>query len=413
MCVRRFCEDVKVYEVPVMRKKVSCFADKTLCAFKSCGAAFRSAFKFLSCNKTQAVITALGFFIAAFLVTAILFAAHAEMTARSFSEHPLGGNIMTLKLNDCTWMNAAKLRENVTEAENVLPYERIDSVEMYGNSKKSCRFPAIVTDNTFFDYAAMEIVSGRTFSASEVNSRSFGAVVSEEAARELFGESDPIGQQVKLNNQVYNVLGVMKGVNGWNCGSLVIVPNTAARILLGRQDTDTYVFVGVKNENALRAEAEKYLNDKSSSGAVRPDKNKDYGYSLSYSGSKSAGANTVGIIVYIIMLILSGAALLMLTLYPSDRSVLYDIRGRNYSKAKVFMTFWSVGALVVITACLLGILLGIPCGMLYAAVRSLPIVFDMSMVLTSLSVFLVTIGFGLLIGIIPGVKYARSLKRAR
>lgn len=395
-----------------MRKKASCYAGKVICVFKSCGAAFRSAFKFLSRNKTQAVITALGFFIAAFLVTAILFAAHAEMTARSFAEHPLGGNIMTLKLNDCTWMNAAKLRENVTGAENVLPYERIDSVEMYGNSKKSCNFPAIVTDNTFFDYAAAEIVSGRAFSASEVNSRSFGAVVSEEAARELFGESDPIGRQVKLNNQVYNVLGVMKGVNGWNCGSLVIVPNTAARILLGRQDTDTYVFVGVKNENTLRAEAEKYLNDKSSSGAVRPDKNKDYGYSLSYSGSKSAGANTVGIIVYIIMLILSGAALLMLTLYPSDRSALYDIRGSNYSKAKVFMTFWSVGVLVVITACLLGILLGILCGMLYAAVRSLPIVFDMSMVLTSLSVFLVAIGFGLLIGIIPGVKYVRSLKRA-
>ena len=56
----------------------------------------------------------------------------------------------------------------------------------------------------------LEIEQGRYFSNSEYNSGSNRVILGSVAAKELFGSLDPIGLQVKLFGQTYQVIGVLK-----------------------------------------------------------------------------------------------------------------------------------------------------------------------------------------------------------
>lgn len=376
-------------------------ASKIICAFKACGRAMRDARRFFACNKTQTVITVLGFFIAAFLVTAAMFCANSEATARSYRQNSLGADTLTLSLNDSTWLSAEKLRSSLSGAEQVIPLQKIDSAEMYGNSKKSCNFSVLVTDSTYFEHAAVEITGGKAFSASDVNSRNFVALISEVAAAELFSGSDPVGQQLKINNQVFSIVGVFSGKLGYEPGGMAIVPNRSARILLGAQDVNSYVYVGIEREEAAAEAVRRTLSDESDTSAA--DKNKDYGYRLEYNG-ESGAANTPGVILYLIMLLLSGAAMLMLTLYPSKKCV--DLSQR--SRRRIFAVYGFICTGLSVGGALAGVISGIIGGVIYCALKSLPVIFSADLVWSSLLTLVISLGFGLVLALVPIIKFSQN-----
>jgi putative ABC transport system permease protein len=80
--------------------------------------------------------------------------------------------------------------------------------------------------------------SGRYFDATEAASRRKVAVIGATVARELFGESDPLGAVIRMNNVPFEVIGVLsqKGqAGGRDQDDVVIVPlQTARSRLVGR-----------------------------------------------------------------------------------------------------------------------------------------------------------------------------------
>lgn len=84
---------------------------------------------------------------------------------------------------------------------------------------------------------------GKFFTESDMKTRSRVAVIGQTVASNLFGESDPIGQEIKINRVYFKVIGVLaaKGSGGFqDQDDVVIVPLTTAMYrLLGREYLDS------------------------------------------------------------------------------------------------------------------------------------------------------------------------------
>ncbi len=105
-----------------------------------------------------------------------------------------------------------------------------------------------------------QVAKGRFVTDLDLQENSLIAVLGSEVATDLFGNADPIGQQVRIKNRSFLVVGVMapKGSTfGRNEDDVVFVPlSTVASLIVG--DTSPYgtlisfISVTVKNEESMK-----------------------------------------------------------------------------------------------------------------------------------------------------------------
>ncbi len=100
---------------------------------------------------------------------------------------------------------------------------------------------AIATDESYFDIKKFGITSGRAFNAQDVASGNKVAVIGDEIATYYWPGLDPVGRELRLGGQVYQVIGVIEpqgSVFGFSMDRMVIAPFTAplARTLRPRGD---------------------------------------------------------------------------------------------------------------------------------------------------------------------------------
>lgn len=65
--------------------------------------------------------------------------------------------------------------------------------------------------SSYLDLNNVSLESGRFFNRDEDNNLSKVAVLGYMAKKELFGEANPIGEKIKIKNQIFEVVGVMEG----------------------------------------------------------------------------------------------------------------------------------------------------------------------------------------------------------
>jgi putative ABC transport system permease protein len=89
----------------------------------------------------------------------------------------------------------------------------------------------------YLDTMNTKLASGEFISAANVTANSAVVVLGAQAATTLFDTADPVGQTIRINNQVFRVIGVMesKGGTGFmNTDTQVYVPLTTAMTRLSR-----------------------------------------------------------------------------------------------------------------------------------------------------------------------------------
>jgi len=88
-----------------------------------------------------------------------------------------------------------------------------------------------------------EVASGRYISEVDIAKRAMVVVLGSETAEDLFGSDDPVGQQVKMNDKRFTVIGVLepKGVSsfGVSWDEMVITPITTFQVRLFPQTTSS------------------------------------------------------------------------------------------------------------------------------------------------------------------------------
>ena len=112
------------------------------------------------------------------------------------------------------------------------------------------------TENIFANYG-FEIDRGRILSNSDVQSAKAVIVLAHEAAKDLFGNKDPIGERVTIGARQFTVIGVLKSVGSLLLQDLdqtVFVPYTIAKAVTGQKYLDYISLQAAADDDLTRAD---------------------------------------------------------------------------------------------------------------------------------------------------------------
>ncbi len=217
-------------------------------------ATLRIALAALRVNKLRSALTMLGIIIgvgAVIAMTAIGAGAQARVEDQIKS---LGANLIIVLPGNVTSGgvrlgsgaqltltedDAVALPREVQEIEVAAPQLRGGGQVVFGNSNWSTQILGITPD--YLIAREWEVVSGKPFSAVDLDAAAKVALVGLTVARTLFGETDPVGETIRIRNVPHQIVGVLdrKGQSmiGQDQDDVVLIPITTARkrVLGGQQ----------------------------------------------------------------------------------------------------------------------------------------------------------------------------------
>jgi putative ABC transport system permease protein len=135
------------------------------------------------------------------------------------------GTLPTLSFDDANAI--AELRS----VRSVAPVSQSPAQAVFGGRNKA----TTVTGSTpaYFSVNSMVLAAGSAFTEADVRTSANVAVIGPEVARELFGNEMPVGQLIRIQRQVFEVIGVLKpkgqGFGGQDQDDVIVMPITTAQ----------------------------------------------------------------------------------------------------------------------------------------------------------------------------------------
>ena len=213
---------------------------------------FKTALMGLHTNKMRSALTILGIIIgvtAVTLVVSISSSANAlilnQMKAFGANvievdpgKQPKGpsdiGQLFTSSLKDRE-VAALRNKKNVPGIKDLTPVVMVPGSASYENQTYQ---PTIIgASGLVLDMLGLEPSEGDCFTDYDIKENAFVAVIGSEVKNNLFGDSDALGQKIKINKKNFRVVGILppKGkVSFFDIDKMILVPYTTARkYLLG------------------------------------------------------------------------------------------------------------------------------------------------------------------------------------
>jgi len=211
------------------------------------------AVKSIKSNKVRSFLTMLGVIIGvAAVITAVAF---AQGSTQSITERisSLGTELIQVSITgintnrDVTWEDIQQFTyENNDIIAAMSPLITSSTTVKYGKNTVSTNIMGVTADYTAI--RKQDVQQGRYISDVDVDFRQPIAVIGSYVADELFEGEDPVGKNIKFQNRLFTVVGVLQELNGGQQGTnddqIIIPVSTAQRVL-----RNTYI----RNYNFLAA----------------------------------------------------------------------------------------------------------------------------------------------------------------
>jgi putative ABC transport system permease protein len=214
--------------------------------------ATRIALHALGRNKLRSVLTALGIIIGVGSLIALMSVGHGARAEVEKQVASLGKNVIQVKAGSITKNSvslgndssaglslgdADAIRE-IPDVVAVSPEVKVKAQVVAGN--RNWRTDIYGNSIDYFTIRQWKTIKGEIFTEQDDRGGGKVAVIGTIAAEELFGEDDPIGEVIRIQNVPFTVVGVLapKGVSasGSDQDDSIIVPcSTAIRQLVGKQ----------------------------------------------------------------------------------------------------------------------------------------------------------------------------------
>lgn len=217
---------------------------------------FKLGLRTLAANKVRTALSMLGILIGVAAVVTMLALGTGAQKAIQKDLASLGSNLLTLRAGAVrvggvsqeagattrlTVEDGLEILNKVGGVKGVSPGVNGRAQVTYGNSNWSTQVQGTTT--SYAKMRASEPELGRFFSEDENKKRARVAVIGLTVVREIFGETNPIGEMIKINKVPFQVIGVLpkKGSNGWrDQDDLIVVPvYTGMYRLLGKNYVDS------------------------------------------------------------------------------------------------------------------------------------------------------------------------------
>ena len=227
-----------------------------------------NALSALLANKLRSLLTMLGVIIgvgAIITTTSIGEGAKADITERI---QTLGANILAVRPGQSRTRGRAS-----ADARKVLTVADMEALEERGqtfgyvtpevSSRAQVKYlnnntntTIVGTSPAYLVTANFTVEKGRFFTDSEIRYRQRVCVLGKTVVDNLFGETEPVGQTVKIKNVGFHVVGVMKekGASGWrNPDDQVFIPYSTAMKRVFGEDYLSSISIQANDDKLIQA----------------------------------------------------------------------------------------------------------------------------------------------------------------
>lgn len=201
---------------------------------------FRMALKSIAANKVRSALTMLGIIIgvsAVIIMVSLVQGSTKQVTERlqSMGTNMINVNVMgrgsTRTVSEKDLFEFAEKNSDVIEC--VAPIVNSYVTVKAGNKNISTSLEG--TNEAYRTVRNTDVQQGRFLNALDVERRQKVALIGTYVAQELYGDKNPIGQQIKINGDLFTVVGLLEVKSNSTAQSgddKVIIPYTTAKRLL-------------------------------------------------------------------------------------------------------------------------------------------------------------------------------------
>ena len=227
------------------------------------------ALRALNKNKMRSGLTALGIIIGVGAVIAMVGIGNGAKAQVEAQVASLGQNVIQVSAGSTssrgvrlgadsavtlTLDDAEAIEEEVPDVVAMSPEVKIKTQIVAGNRNWSASIYGESAD--YFDIREWPLESGMTFTEQDTRAAAKVAVIGSTAAEELFGDEDPLGEIIRIQNAPFTVIGVLKpkgtSLSGSDNDDNVFVPySTAMKRLIGQATNLRRINVQAANADVL------------------------------------------------------------------------------------------------------------------------------------------------------------------
>lgn len=326
-------------------------------------------------------------------------------TSRKPGVRPAAGSMETLTYKDYL---AVKNLPNIAASS---PMVRTSYVVVYGNKNWTTQIYGVTAD--YKDVASLDVAEGRYWTNQEFDGRERVAVIGKTIATNLFGEEDPLGKKIRINNNPFTVIGVLetKGYSFQDQDDRILAPfSTVQERMMGITYVNSIALTTVSSDVMQQAETD-ITNLLRTRHRIAAGAENDFSINNSQDILETMEKTTASLTIFLgsiaaISLIVGGIGIMNIMLVSvTERTKEIGIRkalGATYHM--IVIQFLIEAVTISIAGGLIGIVLGI------AIAKAIPLVVSMSTVITATPIigsFLFSVAIGLIFGLYPAQKAAR------
>ncbi len=213
--------------------------------------ALRIALRSLRVNKLRTALTMLGIMIGVAAVIAMVSVGAGAQARVAEQIQSLGSNLIIVLSGSTTSSgirlghgsqltitedDAAAIAREVAAVQVAAPSSRGVAQVVYGNLNWSTQIQGVTAD--YFEARDWPVDAGRPVLQEDVDGATKVALLGQTTALNLFGESDPVGQIIRIKKVPFTVVGLLgrKGQNSWgqDQDDVIVIPlSTAKKKVLG------------------------------------------------------------------------------------------------------------------------------------------------------------------------------------
>jgi len=219
------------------------------------------AFKSIAGNKIRATLTMLGIIIGVGAVIGMVSLIEGATRQIKDTLQGMGTNLISINVLGRGSTRTATAEEIIEFAETnsdviegVAPLISGTATVKYGNKNLSTNLEG--TNEAYRTVRNTDIQEGRFFNALDIERRQKVVLIGTYISQELFGNTDPVGQNVKINGEIFKVIGILETKSNSTAQSgddKVIIPYTTASRLQRNSQIRTYYVQGKTPETVDRA----------------------------------------------------------------------------------------------------------------------------------------------------------------
>ncbi|MFB1487457.1 MULTISPECIES: ABC transporter permease [unclassified Thiocapsa] len=376
-------------------------------------------------NVLRSFLTILGIVIgvAAVIIMVILGGGATLEVQRQIES--LGSNLLIVRpgqrvgpgvLSDARSFNlddAISLRNEIPGLDGVAPAASQPMTAVVGNRKRATTVTG--SDNAYLTVRNWTLVSGRSFTETELRAGKAVCVIGATVQRELFGQEDPIGSRIRLRRASCDVIGLLEAKGQSSVGldqdDLILIPlKTLQRRFTGNQNVGL-IYASVRAGDSIdiaKADIERLMKERR---MISPGDQADF-MVMDMREISGLLTTTTKILTALlgavasVSLLVGGIGIMNIMLVSvTERTREIGIRLAIGAQEDEVMLQFLVEAVVLSTlGGLIGIVLAIGVSVWLAALLNLPFVFNVGVVVFA---FLFSAAVGIVFGYVPARRAAR------